>query len=299
MSRRILVVGADGQLGTALAGQAWPDDVAVDLAMLVDLDITDAAAVAARFAGADYGAVINAAAYTAVDRAESDVGPAWLVNAVGPALLAKECRALGIPLIHVSTDYVFPGDGTGYLSEDDATGPIGVYGASKLAGEIAVTSGNPRSVVVRTAWLVSPFGANFVKTMLRVGAERPELRVVDDQVGCPTGADDLAGALRVIALRQLEDAAAPCGVYHFVNEGETSWCGLAREIFALAAPRGGPSPQVTAITTADYPTPARRPANSRLSTAKIARDYGVQPRPWQAAMADIVAALLPAKEIAA
>ena len=170
--------------------------------------------------------------------------------------------------------------------------PIGVYGASKEGGEQAVRTANPRHAIVRTAWVVSAHRANFVKTMLRFGAERDEMSVVADQIGCPTIAGDLAGALLTIAVRLARDPAAPTGTYHFVNGGETSWHGFAQEIFAQASAKGLKTPgTLKAIATVDYPTPARRPANSRLSTTRLAADYGITPRPWQAALADVMAEL--------
>lgn len=240
------------------------------------------------FSSRSYAAVINSGAYTAVDRAEGEAAAAFAANAFGPALLADATRVAGIPLIQVSTDYVFDGTGQGEYVEGDAVAPLGVYGASKLAGELAVRAGNPRSVVMRTAWVLSRHRANFLKTMLRLAADRPVLRVVDDQHGCPTSAHDIAEALKTITLRMIDDEAAPRGVFHFVNAGDTTWAGLAREVFALSAARGGPSAEVEGITTAEYPTPARRPANSRLSTQKIQREYGIVPRPWGAAVSEIV-----------
>jgi len=292
MTRHILVTGGSGQVGGALGRLDWPADVVLHLPTRAELDLSSAEAVSAAFAVTRFDAVINPAAYTAVDKAEGEAGTAFQVNALGPALLADACRAPGIPLLHVSTDYVFDGTGDGAYREDDPVAPIGVYGASKLAGEYAVLSGCARATVLRTAWVLSAHGANFLKTMLRVGAQRPELGVVADQIGCPTSADDIARALQAMVLRQLDDADAPTGVFHLVNDGEASWHALATTIFALAAPLGGPSPTVRAIATSDYPTPARRPANSRLDTARIQAAYGIVPRPWQAAVADIVQELL-------
>ncbi len=153
------------------------------------------------------------------------------------------------------------------------------YGASKLAGELAVRAGNPRSAIVRTAWVLSAHRGNFHKTMLRVGATNPQVRVVDDQYGCPTSAADLAAALQTMVIRYLNDTDTPVGIYHFVNAGTTSWCGLARTIFELSSAAGGPSPTVTGITTAEYPTPTKRPANSALGTDRLTRDFGIIPRP--------------------
>ncbi|MNH73609.1 dTDP-4-dehydrorhamnose reductase [compost metagenome] len=287
----ILVTGGAGQVGQELAAAAWPDNVVLHTPTRADLDLASIDSVRAAFAKTPFAAVINSGAYTAVDKAEADVAAAFAANAMGPAVLAEVTREAGIPLIQVSTDYVFDGSDDGFYAENDPVGPLGVYGASKLAGELGVRSGNPRSVVLRTAWVLSVHRANFLKTMLRLAADRPLLRVVDDQHGCPTSARDIAAALRTITLRMIEDDQAPVGVFHFVNAGETTWAGLAREVFALSAASGGPSAAVEGITTADYPTPARRPANSRLATSKLTRDYGVAPRAWQDAVAEIVAEL--------
>jgi dTDP-4-dehydrorhamnose reductase len=296
MTRWILVTGAGGQLGRSLGRIDWPAEMMLDLATSTELDITDESSVAARLAEGRHAAVINAAAYTAVDKAESDGEAAFHVNEFGAGVVARQAARAGVPLLHVSTDYVFDGAADRAYREEDPVGPIGVYGASKLAGERAVADANPRATIVRTAWVVSPFGSNFVKTMLRLGADRPELRVVDDQLGCPTTALDLARAIGAMALRQINEPDAPVGLYHFVNRGSTSWCGFAREIFAQARARGGPAPQVTAISTADYPAAARRPANSRLSVDKLSRDYAIEPRPWQVALAEIIAELVPDRE---
>ncbi|WP_375391515.1 dTDP-4-dehydrorhamnose reductase [uncultured Sphingomonas sp.] len=294
--RPVLVTGAGGQLGTELRRAAWPDGwqvVAVDQA---ELDLADTAAIAATVAaghdGAPFAAVINGAAYTAVDKAESDQVTAWAVNAMAPAAFGQACAAAGIPLVQVSTDYVFAGDKQGEWEPNDPVAPLGVYGASKLGGELAVRTSGARCAVVRTAWVVSAHGANFVKTMLRVGAERGTLRVVEDQHGSPTSAADLAAALVTITVRLAEDADAPAGVYHFSNAGPTTWADFAREIFAQSHAKGGPSASVEGIPTSAYPTPARRPANSLLSHAAITRDYGIRPRAWQAALSDILDELL-------
>lgn len=290
-TRHILITGGAGQVGTELRAADWPHGTVLNAPDRQMLDLSNAASVQALFASQRFDAVINAAAYTAVDKAEAEVAAAFAANAMGPALLADATRQAGIPLVQVSTDYVFDGAKTGAWVETDPVAPVGVYGASKLAGELAVLSGNPRSVVLRTAWVLSPHRANFLKTMLRLAADRPMLRIVDDQRGCPTSARDIAGALMTLTLRQITDEKAPCGVYHFVNAGEASWAELAREIFALSEVQGGPTCVVEPITTADYSTPARRPANSVLSTARIQADYGIVPAPWQVAVADIVAQL--------
>ncbi|QTC91471.1 dTDP-4-dehydrorhamnose reductase [Brevundimonas goettingensis] len=287
----ILITGGAGQVGLELLAADWPADVVLHAPTRAELDLGDIVSVRAAFDATPFAAVINSGAYTAVDKAETDVAAAFAANAMGPAILAEVTRAAGVPLIQVSTDYVFDGSKAGAYVEGDPVAPLGVYGASKLAGELAVRTGNPRSVVLRTAWVLSVHRANFLKTMLRLAADRPQMRVVGDQTGCPTSARDIAATLKTIALRMIADAEAPTGVYHFVNAGETTWAGLAGEIYALSAAAGGPSATVEAITTADYPTPARRPGNSVLSTAALTRDYGIAPRPWQAAVAEIVTQL--------
>jgi dTDP-4-dehydrorhamnose reductase len=287
----ILLTGGDGQIGSEIRRLAPPEWRLVAPARN-ELDVGDPAAVGSYVAAAPWSAAINAAAYTAVDRAESDITAAWRVNALGPAAVAEATVRAGIPLVQLSTDYVFDGRKADAYVEDDAVGPLCVYGASKEAGEQAVRTGNPRHVILRTAWIISPHGANFARTMLRLAGERTVLRVVDDQVGCPTSATDVAAALITIVERMIGDSEPPTGTYHFVNDGEASWCELARAIFAKRAERGVGAPVVDAIGTADYPTPARRPANSRLSTAKLRRDFAITPRPWRIAADEVVEAIL-------
>ncbi|MDB5684284.1 MAG: NAD(P)-dependent oxidoreductase [Sphingomonas bacterium] len=292
---RILVTGGTGQVGSEMRRLDWPQGVTIDAPGRSLLDLASGQSVAALFAANRYDAIVNCAAYTAVDQAEDEVGLAFLANAQGPAFLADAARVAGIPLIHVSTDYVFDGSADGFYQEDDVTAPLGVYGASKRAGELAVLSGAQRALILRTAWVVSAHGKNFLKTMLRLGAANPKLRVIDDQHGCPTAAADIAAALKVIVLRMIADPDAPTGIHHFVNAGEASWHGLAREIFRLSAAAGGRAPEVEAITSADYPTRVRRPLNSRLGCARLARGYAITARPWQQATADIVHELLGSK----
>lgn len=296
MTRTILVTGGGGQLGTELQRCAWPEGyeiVAIDVA---DLDLTDTAAIAAKVAERPWAAVINGAAYTAVDKAESDLVTAWAVNTMAPAAFGAACAGAGIPLVQVSTDYVFAGDKAGAWEVDDPVAPLGVYGASKLGGELAVRTSGARHVIVRTAWVVSAHGNNFVKTMLRAGADRGTLTVVDDQRGSPTSAADLAAALMAITVRLVGNADAPTGTFHFSNAGETSWAGFASEIFRQSATRGGTTAIVTPITTRQYPTPAQRPANSLLSHAAIRAAYGIEPRAWQDALADILDELIGAHQ---
>lgn len=295
MTRTVLVTGGSGQLGRALARLRWPDGWAVNALDRTALDLADPAAIAAAVAagcnGRLWAAVINAGAYTAVDRAEGDQVAAWTVNALAPAALAAACAAARIPLVQVSTDYVFAGDREGRWTVDDPVAPLGVYGASKLGGELAVKTSGARHAIVRTAWVVSEDGHNFVKTMLRVAAERPTLRVVDDQIGSPTSANDLAAALAVVTVRLADDPGG-AGTFHFSNAGRTSWAGFAEEIFRQSAARGGPSARVERIVTADYPTPARRPANSLLDHSAIADAFGIVPRRWEDALHDILDKLI-------
>ncbi|WP_294393223.1 dTDP-4-dehydrorhamnose reductase [uncultured Sphingomonas sp.] len=280
----ILVTGGSGQVGGALLRLAGSKREMV-APTRDQLDLTDPTALAACVASRPWEAVVNCAAYTAVDRAESDVVAAWQVNALAPAALAAATAQAAIPLIHLSTDYVFDGSKPAAYVESDPVAPIGVYGASKEGGEQAVRTANPRHIILRTAWVVSAHGANFIKTMLRIGRERDHLRVVADQHGCPTGADDIARTILTILDRRDEDAF---GTYHVVNAGEASWHELAGAVFARAARHGFKAPMVEAIATSDYPTPARRPANSRLSTAKLTDRFGIAPRDWRIMVDEIV-----------
>jgi dTDP-4-dehydrorhamnose reductase len=288
----ILIFGGNGQVGTELMRLDWGSGTTLHAPTRQQADIVDEAAVRAEVGSRKWSCIVNAAAYTAVDAAENDVVTAWRVNALFPAVLAAASAHAGIPLIHVSTDYVFDGSSAVAYRPHDPVGPINVYGASKEAGEQAVRTANPRHVIVRTAWVVSPHRGNFVKTMLRLAGERDGLRVVHDQKGCPTSAADLAAALREIAVRHAADPAAPCGTHHFVNQGVTTWCDFAKAIMAGALARGARAVPVEPIATSDYKTPARRPANSALSTESLTRDFGIVPRPWQHALDDILDALL-------
>lgn len=281
---KILQFGATGQLAREMIARA--DARGVDLAALsrADADLTDPDAVTRAIAASDADIVVNAAAYTAVDQAETDEDAARAINADAPGAMARACAARGVPLIHVSTDYVFAGDKAGAYVEDEPVSPLGAYGRTKEAGEAAIRAALPRHVILRTAWVYSPFGRNFVKTMLRVGAERSELRVVDDQHGCPTAAGDIAETILTIAEAVTGGREDAWGTYHYAGAGETSWHGFAETIFALSDI--DPAPHVAAIPSSEFPTPAERPKNSVLDTAKIRRTFGVTPRPWREALAE-------------
>ena len=280
---RILVIGAQGQVGWELTRRAsvlGHDVLAWDVA---ELDITDASAVDRELAASSAEVVINAAAYTAVDKAEQEPAVAFAVNRDGPAHLAAACARLQIPLLHISTDYVYDGRKRDPYVENDATAPLGVYGASKLAGDEAVRRLLPRHLILRVSWVFGVHGHNFVKTILRLAREREELRVVADQYGCPTFAGDIADVLLELAGRSAElDARDAWGIYHYCGEPATTWHGFASAIVELARARESlPVRTVTAITTADYLLPSARPVNSVLDCAKLAAQFGIRPRPWR------------------
>ena len=302
MSGKILVTGGAGQLASAL-GRLRPEQVVVVGRPDFDFDRPDS--IAAMVAAHMPALVINGAAWTAVDAAETEVEAAGRANHTGPALLALACRDVGARLIHVSTDYVFDGNKGAPYVETDAPCPTGTYGATKLAGEVAVLAALPQAVILRTAWVYARQGKNFVLTMLNAARKAPRLRVVGDQIGCPTNADDLAAASLAVADRLLAtspggpEASSLGGIYHATGQGETSWHGFAEAIFASAARHGWPSPPVDAIATADWPTPARRPPDSRLDGSKLARVFGVRLPPWQPSLDDAVAAICQASLAAA
>ena len=287
-----LVTGRSGQVGGALAASP-PPGVRVIAPGRERLDLADPELnVAPLIAAEGVTAVINCGAYTMVDRAETEEALAVQVNGYGPGLLARAACDAGIPIVQVSTDYVFAGDRDGYYREDDATGPNCAYGRSKLAGEHAVAESGARYAIVRTAWVFSPGGANFVRTMLRLGAERDSLGVVADQRGCPTHAGDLAEVLGAVALQFCSEGRAS-GIWHAVNAGETTWHGLATHVLGRAARLvGRPMIDVRALATSEYPTPAPRPANSRLATGKLRTDFGITLRPWQEAADAAVDAII-------
>lgn len=277
-----LVAGQNGQVARSLAALSSRDVEFVTVGR-PELDITDAASVARVIERVEPAVVVNPAAYTAVDKAESASDAAFSVNHIGARNVAEAAASANLPVIHFSTDYVFAGDKKGRYSEDDPPGPTGVYGRSKLAGEAAVAAVNPAHVILRTAWIYSPYGANFLKTMLGLAAERDVLRVVGDQQGTPTYAPDIAVGVAAVIGRIVADPHGLDwrGVFHMVAQGETDWAGFAETIFAVSSALGGPSAAVERIRTADYPTPARRPANSRLETAKLRRIFQHELPDWR------------------
>ncbi len=283
----ILVIGGTGQVAQALAAA---NGRALRVVGRPECDFDRPAGMTAMLREAAPSLVVNAAAYTAVDKAESDADAAWRANRDGPAALAGYCAEAGIPLIHISTDYVFDGAKGAPYVETDTTNPTGVYGASKLAGEQAVLASGARAIILRTAWVYAATGKNFVLTMLNAARKTDRLRVVADQRGCPTAAADLAAAILAIAGQDWSDAQT--GVYHAAGSGETTWHGLAQSVFAAAARHGRTPPAVEPIATADWPTPARRPADSRLDCGKLELAFGVRLPAWQDSVAGTVAAIL-------
>ena len=292
MTVKILQFGVTGQLARELLGQAKDFDVEITALSRADADFSDPRAVVRRLDGMKADLVVLAAAYTAVDLAESERDLAFTVNADTPGAVARALGADGSALVQISTDFVFAGDKGAPYVESDPTAPLNVYGASKLAGEQAILAACPRALILRTSWVVSSHGKNFVKTMLRAAGEGRALKVVDDQFGRPTAARDLA---RFILGQAARLAAAPAGdpafgLHHFANAGEVTWKGFADGIFDIAL--GGAAPVVAAGSAADWPSPARRPARGTLDTSKLERTFGVTLRPWREPLAEIVAELL-------
>ena len=292
----LLVTGANGQLGQCLADQLKAQGIAHTLLSRQEADINDTVVLEKIIANKGITAIINAAAYTAVDKAESEPELARRVNEEGPAALAKLCSRFDIPLLHVSTDYVFDGNSQTPYTEADQTNPTGIYGQTKLNGEIAVQCHCPKHIILRTAWVFSEYGNNFMKTMLRLAKERDTLGVVADQIGCPTYAGDIAKTLISIA-RQIHIAEhnnngtqAHYGVYHYAGNEAVSWHGFATTIFEAAFQSGAINaiPTVNAISTEAYPTPAKRPAYSVLCSTKIHRDYDVMASAWREAVARLI-----------
>jgi dTDP-4-dehydrorhamnose reductase len=290
----ILITGGSGQLGNALAQLAGERGLEFTTVSRPAFDFEKPETIAACFASAKPSVVINAAAYTAVDAAESNVTAATAGNHTGPLRMAELCAEAGIPFIHISTDYVFDGSKNAPYVETDPTGPTGVYGATKRDGEVAIMATEAHAVILRTAWVYAAHGKNFVRTMLSAARRMPVLRVVGDQRGTPTAAPDLAAAILDILARLRETGWRDeyKGIYHATGAGETTWHGFAKAIFEEAAALRQTPPVVNAITTADWPTPARRPADSRLDCTKMARVFGVTLPDWRTSLGPIVKQLL-------
>ncbi|NSZ76592.1 dTDP-4-dehydrorhamnose reductase [Agrobacterium tumefaciens] len=293
---RLAVTGKNGQVVSALQALAGPGLEIVALGRPeLDLARPDTVFKALREAKPDV--VVSAAAYTAVDKAESEPDIAFAVNRDGAKAVARAANDIGVPVIHISTDYVFDGTKTTAYVENDPTGPASVYGRSKLEGEHAVSENTENYAILRTAWVYSEYGSNFVKTMLRLSESRDEVNVVADQFGCPTSANDIAVAIVSIARKLATDPAPHLrGVFHMSGTGETNWAGFAKQIFAFSAKNGGKSIVVNDITTAQYPTPARRPANSRLDCCKLEEVYGIRLPEWQTSTRAVMAALAQSKK---
>jgi dTDP-4-dehydrorhamnose reductase len=282
---RLVVTGRHGQVARALQACAGPALQVLTLAR-PEFDLASSIDPTHLFAKLRPDVIINAAAYTAVDKAESEQELARSINALGAGLVARAAAQLSVPIIQISTDYVFDGRATRPYREDDPTGAINVYGATKLAGEQAVREAMSNHAILRTSWVYFSHGQNFMTTMLRLAKEHQELRIVADQSGAPTSAYDIAAAIVVLA-RHLVDRPHDTslrGIFHFANAGETTWAGFATEIFKISAERGGPSARVIPIPTVQYPTPALRPASSRLDPSKISQLKGVRLRHWTEAL---------------
>lgn len=290
---RLVVTGREGQVAASLL-EAGRRRAGVEVVAIgrPELDLASPDMVIEAIAAAKPDIVVSAAAYTAVDQAEDEPDLAFAVNAVGARKVAEAASRLGVPIIHLSTDYVFDGSKDSAYVETDATAPASVYGASKLAGEQAVAAANPHHLILRTAWVYSPFGKNFVKTMLRLAADRDEIAVVADQWGNPTSALDIADAILHAAAQLHDDKSfsAP-GIYHLAGTGEANWSGFARHILDTSRVSGGPWARVRDIATMDYPTKARRPASSRLSSAKFASIFGWNAPDWRRSAEAVIARL--------
>ncbi|MGU3401103.1 dTDP-4-dehydrorhamnose reductase [Brucellaceae bacterium D45D] len=291
---KIVVTGREGQVVQSLTEKASqrPDLQVIALGR-PELDLAKPETVGSAIEAIKPDLVVSAAAYTAVDLAEDEQELAFAVNAAGAEAVAKAATACGVPVIHLSTDYVFAGDAGEPYGESDATDPRSIYGSSKLEGERLVAQANPQHIILRTAWVYSPFGKNFVKTMLKLAETRDALSVVSDQNGNPTSALDIADAIIQVADHlSAKPDFSDYGVYHLVGTGDTNWSGFARAIFDESAKRGGPTATVTDIATADYPTKAARPANSRLSTAKFQEAFNWSAPHWQSSLRDVMARLI-------
>ncbi len=277
---KILVFGKSGQVARELARRGGVGVTCLDRAAA---DLCDPEACAALIAATDADVVINAAAYTAVDKAEAEAALAEVINGAAPAAMAAAAARRNIPFLHISTDYVFDGSGDTPWRSDDPTGPVSAYGRTKLAGEAGVRAAGGVHAILRTAWVFSAHGNNFVKTMLRLGGERDALSIVNDQIGGPTAAGDIAAALLNMAA-QFQRGQGISGIYHFSGAPDVSWADFAGEIFRQA----GLGVAISGIASKDYPTPAERPKNSRLDCSALARDYGIRRPDWRDALARVL-----------
>jgi len=292
---RIFAIGGEGQVARSLReAAARNDSIIFSFGVRPDVDLLRPSSIAKALADFRPDVVVNPAAYTAVDKAESEPDQAFALNRDGARAVAAAAAAQGAPVIHLSTDYVFDGKKKGAYLESDTVGPQGVYGRSKLEGELAVAAANPKHIVLRTSWVYAPFGNNFVRTIIRLAAERDRLRVVDDQSGCPTYAPDIANAIIAIARKVSGSGwhSKYAGVTHLAGPDVRTWCAFAREIIEGAAERGGRLIPVDPISTSDYPTPATRPPNSCLSTARLESIFGVRLRPLRSSLTDCLDLLL-------
>jgi len=281
---RILITGKSGQVGTELS-RLYHSRQDVVLTGRDECDLSNEQSIRDTVRRVKPAVILNAGAYTAVDQAEKEPGLCFAINAHAPRVLAQEAASLDALLIHYSTDYVFNGEKAEPYLETDPISPVNVYGESKAAGEAAITESATRFLVLRTSWVYGAHGKNFLRTMLRLGAERPELRVVDDQLGAPTSAAAIASA----TVRLVEQSGAPAGIYHMTAAGSTSWCGFACAIFQAGVLSS--QPRVQPIASSDYPTPARRPANSVLSNDKFAHAFGFRLLTWQQQLNEVLAGM--------
>lgn len=294
MTRRYVVTGRDGQVAQSLIQQAASRaDIEIIPLNRPELDLADIATIEPALIAAMPDLIISAAAYTAVDQAEAEEESAFSINATAVGEIGRVAARLGIPVVHLSTDYVFDGEKTSAYQEDDPVSPLGVYGRSKLEGEHLLAASGADHAILRTAWVYSPFGKNFLRTMLRLAESRDDLNVVTDQIGNPTCALDIADAVLKVAGNMLADPDRRLrGVFHMTGSGEASWADFASEIFRLSKEIGGPSAVVHPITTAEYPTPARRPKNSRLDCHRLADAHGVHMPDWKTSTSEVVRTLL-------
>jgi dTDP-4-dehydrorhamnose reductase len=288
-----VIIGSNGQLGRDLVRKAQNEGMEILPLDLPRFNLTDPTAIEKWLQPVDLSVVINAAAYTDVDRAEQESDSAFAVNRDGPSYLAARCEEINVPLIHISTDYVFDGRKKGAYLESDPVCPLGVYGRSKAEGESEIRKCLREHIIIRTSWLYGAHGNNFVKTMLKLGRDKEIIRIVADQYGCPTYAADLADAIFLIAEQIEKGSNSNWGTYNYCGKGETTWHGFADTIFEIAKKYDSFTvKELLSISTAEYPTPASRPANSVLDCSKIGKTFGIEPRSWRESLAEMIEKLL-------